>query len=784
MWVHFFWMFYRNWRKSWQYSLINILGLAFGLTSVILIVLFVFHEWSYDQFHENSHNKYRLLVEYRHKDGNQLSHELTAAFGPMLMAETPEIRRMCRTTKAEPGYFYHEGAVIEAENLLYADSSFFNFFNFELLDGNPDNVLSGVQKIVLSETLASAIFKEADPIGQTLLVNGNVSFLVTGIVKKPKAQSSITFDAILSFETLYQDKSRHMGINGGNQYPTFLELQEGTSGNQLVSKMQPIIDEKVNKDMEGTGYSLHLMLQELTDIHLNTIDPDAPMVSMLRMLMLVALFILLTACFNFTNLATASGLRRNVEISIKKAIGATRNQLIIQYLGEAFLHSLLAFLFALLLAELLLPYFNTLTNVELTLTASNPWFLPLMFLLVVFTAFVAGLYPAFYLSAMKPVAILKGNIPTGRKNSLFAKLLIVLQFVIAAFLMNSAWVIYSQLQYISHFDKGFTSANVFAVVLPQGTGISQTDFIRQKFLELPAVASCGAVSELPGGGVTMNGYLPEGHFQPVMIHVMDVDTSFLSVFNLQIKKGRNFASGSASDQKAYLVNETFVKQFNFDDPVGKIIRRDGDYPVIGVVSDFHFAPIHSSIQPLLLTMHPYDGYQYLAVRFNASSTENMTQLEAIWRKHLPDKPFVALPVEAYLEESYMRERQLGQMIYWSTAFALFIAAMGLFGLSALSLQQRVKELGIKKILGASSWQLIVSATGNFSMLILIANAITMIPVYLSMDFWLSNFSYHVPIYPSMFLLNALFAWTIAMISIGFQAWKASRVNLVEVIKYE
>jgi putative ABC transport system permease protein len=784
MWAHFFWMFYRNLRKSWQYSLINILGLAFGLTSVILIVLFVFHEWSYDQFHENSQNKYRLLVEYRHKDGNQLSHELTAAFGPMLSEVIPEIRGVCRTTMAESGYFYHEGAVIETENLLFADSTFFNFFNFELLEGNPNEVLRGIQKIVLSETLASSIFKDADPIGKTVSLNGESTFIVTGIVRKPKAPSSIEFDAIMSFETLYQDKSRHMGINGGNQYPTFIELQQGASKHQLMPKMQAVVDEKVNKDMEGTGFSMQVVLQDLTDIHLNTIDPNAPMVSMLRMLMLIAFFILLTACFNFTNLATASGLRRSVEISIKKTIGATRKQLVLQYLGESFLLSLIAFLLALIFAENLLPSFNTLTTAELAMKGSHPWFLPIMFLLVVFTAFVAGIYPAFYLSALKPVKILKGNVSTGRKNSFFAKMLIVLQFVIAAFFINSAWVIYSQLQYISHFDKGFTSKNVVAVVLPKGTNIPQTEFIRQAILEQPSVASCGAVSELPGGGVTMNGYLPEGHFQPVMIHVMDVDTSFIRVFNLKITSGRNFRYGSTTDQKAYIVNETFVKHFNYDDPIGKIIRRDGDYPIIGVVSDFHFAPIHSKIEPLLLTIHPYDGYNYLAVRFLTSSAEGIGQLEQVWRKQFADKPFVAYPVEAYLEESYIREQQLGKMIYWSTALALFIAGMGLFGLSALSLQQRIKELGIRKILGASSWRLIFSATGNFSMLILIANCIIVFPVYLIMDFWLSNFSYHVHIHPYMFILNAVFAWTVAMISIGIQAWKASRIDLIEVIKYE
>ncbi|MDP2237288.1 MAG: ABC transporter permease [Bacteroidales bacterium] len=784
MWSHFFRMFYRNLRKSWQYSLINSLGLAFGLTSVILIILFVFHEWSYDRFHENSQNKYRLLVEYRHKDGNQLSHELTAAFGPMLSEILPEIHSICRITVEESGFFYQEGAVIETKNLLYADSTFFAFFNFELLEGNPNEVLSGVQKIVLSETLASAIFKDADPIGKTVSLNGDATFLVTGIVKNPKSHSSIEFDAIMSFETLYQDKSRHMGINGGNQYPTFIELQDGSEKQQTATKMQAVIDEKVNKELEGTGFSLHVVLQELTDIHLNTIDPNAPMVSMLRMLMLVAFSILLTACFNFTNLATASGLQRSVEISIKKTIGATRKQLVFQHLGESFLLSFFAFVLALMFAEILLPAFNALTGAALTLTGSHPWFLPFMFLLVVFTAFVAGIYPAFYLSALEPTKILKGNMPTGRKNSIFAKMLIVLQFVIAAFFINSAWVIYSQLQYISHFDKGFKSKNVIAVVLPPGTNLSQTEYIRQTILQQPAVASCAAVSELPGGGVTMNGYLPEGHFQPVMIHVMDVDTSFLSVFGLQIKAGRNFRIPSATDQKAYIVNETFVKRFNYDDPIGKIIQRDGNYPIIGVVSDFHFAPIHSTIAPLLLTMHPYDGYNYLAVNLMTSSAEGMTQLEQVWRKQFPDKPFIAFPFEAYLEQSYVREQQLGKMIYWSTALALFIAAMGLFGLSALSLQQRIKELGIKKILGASSWQLTFSVIGNFSLLILIANCITIFPVYLGMDFYLSNFSYHVPIHPWMFVLNALFAWAISMVSIGIQAWKASRINLLEVIKYE
>ena len=417
---------------------------------------------------------------------------------------------------------------------------------------------------------------------------------------------------------------------------------------------------------------------------------------------------------------------------------------------------------------------------DLSLLHGNPLLLWLILPVILATTLLSGAYPAFFLASLRPVAILKGGAPGSKRFRQLSGILIVLQFMIAAFFINSSLVAHQQLRFIRGFDKGFSTGRLFAIAMPDGETAAMMQAFKTRLNSLPAVVCCGAVSEIPGGGLTMNGYVPEGHFQPVMVHVLDTDTSFVNVLGLNLLQGVLPHPGA---DREIMVNETFVKTFGYDDPVGKKVRRDKDYVITAVLSDFHFAPLHQPLQPLIITQDPYDGYPWLLVRLN-QDVDAAALIAESWKQFYPAQPMVVLPVEAWLETSYTEENRLGWLVWVVTLLALLIAATGLFGMAALNLRQRSKELGIRKILGATGLQLLVAATSGFSRKVLLANVLIAGPLWLVLNEWLSYFSYHISISPLVFAATALTTWLIAMLSMGFQAWRSTRIELSKVVKYE
>ncbi len=778
--LHLLRISFRNMRKQWLYSLINVAGLGIGLATFLIVLAYVLYEHSFDRFHEDNQQLFRVLTEYRHKDGNQISEQGTAALGPLMAETLPGISRMCRTGMEQSGFVAQQDQIFPLNRMVYADSVFFDIFSFQLLRGDKAAVLKGIRKMVLTETAARNIFGKNDPLGQSLLVNGRESFVVSGIAADPPVNSSIRFDALLSFETLYLDKKLHMDLNGGNQYFSWIATGAGVKAQALENGFQAILDAGFNKKLEGTGFSMGIVLQKMKDVHLHSPSSGSGQASSLNILLLIATFVLLIAAFNFTNLATATGMKRAMEVSIKKTIGASRSELVMQFLGESLLHSLLALLIALLLSELMFPAFNALLGTDLSLLHGNPLLLWLILPVILATTLLSGAYPAFFLASLRPVAILKGGAPGSKRFRQLSGILIVLQFMIAAFFINSSLVAHQQLRFIRGFDKGFSTGRLFAIAMPDGETAAMMQAFKTRLNSLPAVVCCGAVSEIPGGGLTMNGYVPEGHFQPVMVHVLDTDTSFVNVLGLNLLQGVLPHPGA---DREIMVNETFVKTFGYDDPVGKKVRRDKDYVITAVLSDFHFAPLHQPLQPLIITQDPYDGYPWLLVRLN-QDVDAAALIAESWKQFYPAQPMVVLPVEAWLETSYTEENRLGWLVWVVTLLALLIAATGLFGMAALNLRQRSKELGVRKILGATGLQLLVAATSGFSRKVLLANVLIAGPLWLVLNEWLSYFSYHISISPLVFAATALTTWLIAMLSMGFQAWRSTRIELSKVVKYE
>lgn len=779
--------FFRNARKRPGATAINLLGLSTGLAAGILILLFLFHEFSYDRFHKDFRSIYRINLNYINKDGNFMGSQIPAAVGPDLATSFPEIQSFCRLTSSRDMYFQVADKIIQTSNGIYADSVFFRFFSFPLITGNPDKVLSGLHQMVLSVDLARNLFGDENPVGKTVLMNGTETWLVSGIAENSPLNSSIRFDAILSFETLYTDPTLFMDWDGGNQYETYVKVVPDFEAIRFMTKCESFMNSRVNDRLAGSGFRVELVPEAMQDIHLYSLGGDSEgSITNIRIFALIALFILLVACFNFTNMAAASAIYRAKETGIRKVLGATRAMLIRQYLAESVLLTVVAAMFSLIITELCLPYYNVLVNKDLHLFQGQFLLLPFVFfILVLSTGFIAGIFPSWFLSSYEPVVTLKGGFVSRNSRQWLPRILVVLQFVIAACLLNCIWLINRQLNYIQNFDVGFRSENVFGLALPGQASRNKVQLLRSAFEEQSGVEASGATSELPGAGVTMNGYFPEGYTQAVMIHVMDIDEGFMKTMGMEIIAGRGFDEADRGKNNSCIVNEAYVQQYAPDAPIGKKIRRDGDRTIIGVVKNFHFASLHQAIQPLILTNQTYNGYQVIMIRLNGESVQkSLAELEKIWSKLLPNDPFILIPLPEYLQASYSDEKQFATVISWFAVLAIFISMIGLLGLSSLILRMRTKELGIRKILGANQKQLILSSLTEFSILVLIANLIAVIPVIIFMESWLAGFNYTISLDISAFLITLLMTLLTGVISVGWQAVRASRVKTVDIIKYE
>lgn len=781
---------FRSFTRNPLYLIINLLGMSIGLTAALLIFMYVWNELSYDNFHIKGDSIYRVLMEYQQKDEHQKAAQIVAAAGPSLAENFPNIQAFVRTTLCKRGYFETESKTLTVEKIMYADSSFFDVFTFPLLSGNAKTCLAAENRLVLTQKTATALFGTVNPLGKALRINNKTTLTVTGIIADAPENSHIQFDAIVSFTTLYLDKSNHMGWNGGNQYPTYLLMKPQTTPDSFSASLPSFLDNHINKDLKRYGVQVSLHFESLKRIHLfsEASDGEARHGSLSNILLFsaIAVFILLIACFNFTNMSTAIAMRRAKETGIRKVCGADRASLIRMYLGEALIMSLIAAFFSLIVIELVQPWYNAFIGTNLRIYGSQfTWFLPSILLLVILTGSIAGAYPAFYLSAFRPIKVLKGGFDSAKGKALLPKVLVVMQFIISITLINCSWVIIKQLDFIKNFNKGFVTSEVIAIELPSENASAKCHLFQKELKNYAGVISTGACSEIPGGGFTSNGYLIEDDKSVQMIHVVDVDFGFLQTLGIPLKTGRNFNEGVNTDETAVLVNERFVKNAGWKEAIGKKLYRDGPHAVIGVVKDFNFAPLHQAIAPLIITSKPFNGFSYVLVKLsNGQNKQLIGAIEKTWNTLLPSDPFQYVNVTAYVDSCYAEETIISTLFSWFAGLAVFVACLGLFGLSSFAIQKRQRELGIRMVLGATQLQILRLLTTDFLLLVLIATGIATPISWILMNNWLQNFSYTIPIDWMIFAVSGLSAILIALLTIVWQAIKATRTQAVEVLKYE
>lgn len=787
---HFLTTGLRNFWRNKSSTILNIFGLAIGMATTLLILEYVLNELSYDRFHKNKDDIYRVIINEEKEGIISPTACLTAATAPSMAEEFPEVDHFVRFSNPTGGYFSFGDKKFQLESITFADSALFDVFSFPLRMGNPQKALAEPYQVVLSESSARKIFGNENPLGNVIRLNGEDNLTVTGVIADFPKNSHLNFDALVSFSTLYLNPNYYLDWDGGYNYFSYIKLVKGADINALKAKFPAFMEKNINYKYRQFGFILHLDIQLLERIHLFSkkdkgIDEEGNLQG-LYIFSSIAIFILLIACINFMNLTTARSLSRAREIGLRKVSGAARRNIIFQFLFETLLISLFAFLASILLVDVFQGKFNQLMGKDLSFF--GPAALKMIsgvILLILLTSLAAGAYPAWYMSRFPPLLSIKATMVSGKGKSVLRNILVVFQFVISIILIIITLVIYSQMRFINSRPLGFDRENVIVIpMLSEKTMLNYTA-VKDAFSRIPQVNGTGASSEIPGYGFTMNGYVPEGFKDPVMIHVVDIDADYLDVMGIPVVQGRGFDPVSKADSSAFLINETLASQFNWDNPVGKTFSRDGKHKVIGVVSDFHFASLHQTIQPLIITKQPWLGYNYLSVRIQPENQEEtIKKLEAAWLNVVPDEPFTFFPQKQYIKGAYTGAQRTGEAILWFSLLAIFIAGLGLLGLANFTFNQRKKEIGIRKVLGAESGNIARKVTFDFLRLVFMASLLALPAAWWIMDKWMENFAYRTYISFWIFLVPVIIVTILAWLTIYFQVRKLANTNPVDVLKFE
>jgi len=795
---------FRNIRRHKAYSFINIAGLAIGMACCIILIIYVHSELSFDRYHDKAGRIFRLCVT-GNTGGTQFTWgESNAVAAPVLKQDYAEVENAVRFGGMPTASVKYKDSIFYENNIHFADDSVFDVFTWPLIKGNSDTALSVPYSIVLTEDMAHRYFGQEDPMGKILKFNNRKDFTVTGVMKNIPQNSHFLFDALCSFKTLYvQGKTVSPILRNWLDFNfwTYLLLEENFDYKELENKFPALLEKHAGKFMKARGSKERFFLQPLQDIYLRPLGISASRpITYVYIFSAVALFVLIIACINFMNLSTARSANRAREVGMRKVLGAERQKLIGQFLGEFLIYSLLSLFFAILIVEMTSPFLSSLTGRQLSLDiVAMPWIVPGFIGLTLFTGLLAGSYPAFFLAAFQPVNVLKGNLIKGGSNYNLRRILVIGQFIVSITLIIGTALIINQLNFMKTKDLGFEKANV--VVLPIMDESPQRVFqaFNEELKSHPNILHTSSSSIIPGNYPPLNSKLPEGftRSQTQAMDDLNVDAGFIPAVGIKLAAGRNFSEGRKADERqAVIINETAVKRYGWENPLGKTIitsSPDGSSKpvsktVIGVVKDFHLAPLSQIIRPLFMgnsPNHKFLPFRYLSIAIEPKNVDNtLTLIEDKWKEIFPEKPFSY----TFLDESFNRqfrsvERSRAIFIYF-TFLAIFIACLGLFGIAAFSAEQRTKEIGIRKVLGSTSVGIVYLLSKELMLHVLLANIVAWPLTYFMLHRWLQNFPYRTDINLIIFLLASGLVIMVGLTTVSFQAVKAALTNPVEALHYE
>ena len=776
----------RKARYQKAYSFINVAGLAVGMTCCLLLLLWIQDELSYDRFHVNAGRIYRAEHAMLREGKDFRVASTSAPLAPALIAEFPEIEKAVRIGDNGFWVVYRNSRFME--RIFFADPDVFDVFSFPLIKGNPKSALQDPNSLVISEEMSLKYFDKEDPIGKTLTLKEWKDFKVTGVFKNIPRNSHFRFDFLAPFSTY---AGRNLNRWGIYNYYTYVLTGKGFEPKSFDAK-QAVFVQKYQGNMIQRGINFRYVLQPLTRIHLyshihNELESNGD-IGRIMIFSAVALFILLIACFNYINFATASYAARTREVGIRKVIGANKKQIIGQFLGESLLISLLAVISANLLAALLLPAFNTLSAKSMTMNALfEARMIAGMIALMLLTGLLAGSYPAAFLSSVRSAAALHGPGFPRVKASALRNSLVIAQFAISIGFIIATLIIASQMNYIRNTNLGLDKEHVIVIPLRDENVLKQIEALKNELSGNTAVVRASASSFFPGKHTWNQNYWREGMSENEypMIRWMAVDHDFLRTLDIQLVAGRDFSRNYPSDTGgSYILNETAVKETGLESPIGKQFKIIEKGTVIGVVKDFHFDSLHQKIEPLALCIYP-SGFEYLSVRIRPGRTAQVLGfLKQKWDDFAPDRIFEYSFLDEDIDELYKADIRLNKIFTSAAGASILVASLGLFGLAALTARRRTKEIGIRKVLGASIAGITIQLSKEFLAMVLLANLIAWPLAYYAMEKWLQGFAYRTTVGMGTFVLSALFAALIALFTVSYQSIKTALANPVESLRYE
>ncbi|NML23668.1 FtsX-like permease family protein [Pseudoflavitalea sp. G-6-1-2] len=785
----------RNLWRHRTFSLINVMGLTIGMTACFLIFLYVRFEMSYEAFHPKADRIYRAVADLKTPSETINANTVAYAVGPHAAMEMPEIESFCRIQKNHLIVRYGDKKFKEEISAL-ADSTAFNMFGWEMIKGNPQTALNDPFTVVLTESAAKKYFGDEDPMGKTVfLTEEGFPTMVTGIMKDLPENTLVKgsmFSSMASFSKVFKGMNDNWGSYGSQTY--FL-LKPGTDPKALEKKFPAFLEKNNGEEQRRSKMFPTIYLEPFKDIHLySTRDENkGGLVTNIYIFSIIAAFILLIACINFVNLTTARSTERAKEVGVRKVVGADRTQLIRQFLGESLIISFIAFALTLFLSAGLLPMFNTLAGVTVSKSIFSNWhYIALLLGAAAFFGLLAGIYPALVLSSFRPIVVLKGRFATGTRGILLRKGLVVTQFTISIALIIATLVVYFQTQYMRSFNVGF---NKDQMVVLQTEGDKAQATLRDVLRNVPGVKSSTLSSTVPGGdwlGAYSEIENKAGEMQVANLHLYFVDFDYMNEYNMQMVAGRRFSRDFMTDTtQAMVVNEATTRMFGYDKPqdaLGKKFNQWGRAgTIIGVMKDFHYTSLQSAIEPLVFRMEKDGSKNYSKITINVDGNhipETMAAVEKKWKELIPNMPFSYTFLDEMLDNQYRSEQKFGKLFLNFAVLAILISCLGLLGLTSYSTIQRTKEIGIRKVMGASVTDILHLLSKEFMLLAIVAFCIGVPIAWFFMHKWLQEFAYRIDIGWWMFALAGTLSLLIGLFTISFMAVKAAVANPVKSLRTE
>lgn len=810
MFIHYIKIAFRNMQKQKMYSIINIGGFAIGIAACLLIALYIQHETSYDADNPNKDRVYRIVGEATMDGVKSSGVGFPAPMAKALLNDFPELEKAGRLMSNELfGGANNQVRREDQQNNTYetgfcfADTSMLDILNIHMIYGDKQHALSEPSSVVLCKSMADKYFPHQNPVGKTMIFDDHIPVKIGGVMKDFPSNSHLQYRGFISLSGLSFGDNEQQNWNQSN-YDIYLQLRPHANVNELNKKITADIIDKYmipaqksigRKNPEAFWKNAHLYLQPLTDIHLYSYDikQDDVQHGDIRFIYLfaaIAAFILILACINFLNLSTARSANRAKEVGLRKVIGSSRKSLIKQFLTESMLYSFLSFFIGLIIAVCLLPVFNRILGTQLFIPWHAWWLLPLLMASAFIIGLTAGLYPAFYLSYFKPVNTLKGHLSLGSKNSGLRSTLVVFQFTVSIVLLISTSVVYRQMRYILNSKTGF---NKDEVVMIQGADVlrSQSPSFKNELLKLPVVKNVSVSDYLPVAGTKRNGNTftvqnPKPGFQEqVKGQFWRIDNDYINTLGMQLIAGRNFRTDMPTDSQACIINKAMADQLGFENPVGKIISNGRSNTIIGVVDNFYYESMKQRVEPLCMVLGDNGSNSIISVKINAANMKDaLTAIQKVWKEFVPKQSMRY----GFLDERYASMYEdVQHMQYIFTGFsilAIIIACLGLFALAAFMAEQRTREIGIRKILGASVSSLFKLLTANFVKLVCVSLLIAIPLGWMLMNKWLQDYTYRIGVTWDIFVIAGVIVLFIALLTICFQAIKVAVANPTKNLRTE